>query len=83
MKNLEILLNAGFAKNGTKRRFPRFCHITEKYRSSTHNECNKDLSLTRKVPVLFHNLENYDSQLIVQELERYNFKINVTSKTIK
>ena len=83
MKNLEIIPNAGFVKNGKKRRFQRFCHITETYRSSTHNKQNIDLSLARKVPVLFHNLENYDSQRICQELERYNFKINVISKTIK
>ena len=32
--------------------------------------------------VVFHNLQNYDSYLIFQEIEKYNSKINVVSKTI-
>ena len=31
------------------------CHITGKYRGSAH------WSLTKKVPVIFHNLRHYDS----------------------
>ena len=32
---------------------------------------------------MFHNLQNYSSHLIFQEVERYGFKINLTPKTIK
>ena len=40
------------------------CHITEKFRGATHWSCNTNLQLTKKVPVIFHNLRGYDSHLI-------------------
>ena len=57
--------------------------IIEKYQESTHQECNLNLSLSKKIPVVFHNLENYDWHLIFQEIEKHDFKINVIPKTIK
>ena len=32
------------------------CHITGKYRGSAHWSCNINLKLTKKVPVILHNL---------------------------
>ena len=32
---------------------------------------------------MFHNLQNYDSHPVFQELGKYNLKINVTQKTIQ
>ena len=43
-------------------------HITGKYRGSMHKECYLNLSVTKKIPVVFHNLYNYNSHLIFQEL---------------
>jgi len=46
------------------------CHITGKYRGSTHNYCNLQLRLEPeklKIPVIFHNLNGYDSHLIMQK----------------
>ena len=40
------------------------CHIIRKYRGSAHKGCNLNLSLTKKVSPVFHNLGNYDSYLI-------------------
>ena len=31
----------------------------------------------QKIPVVFRNLKNYDSHLIMQELGKFNFEINV------
>ena len=42
------------------------CHITGEYRGSAHWSCNVNLWLTKKVPVVFHNLRGYDSHLIMQ-----------------
>ena len=36
-----------------------------KSRGSAHKECYPNISLTKKVTVVFHNLQNYDSHLIV------------------
>ena len=48
-------------------------HITEKYRR--YQECNLNLSLSQKVPAVFHNSQNYDSHLIFQEVGKNDLKI--------
>ena len=54
------------------------CHITGEYRDSVHRDCNINIKLNHKVPVVFHNLKKYDSHLIMQELGKFNLKINIT-----
>ena len=49
-------------------------HITGKFRGSAHRYCNINLKLNHKIPVLFFNLKNYDSHLIMQELAKFNLK---------
>ena len=53
------------------------CHITEKYRGSAHWSCNIKFKLTKKVPIIFHNLRGYGSDLIMQEIGKFDVKINV------
>ena len=46
------------------------CHITGKYRGSSHQECNLKLKVNPeevKMPVIFHNLRGYDSHFTMQE----------------
>ena len=50
------------------------CPITEKYRGSAYRVCNINLKLNHKIPVVFHNLKKYDSDLIMQELGKFNLK---------
>ena len=52
-------------------------HITGKYKGSAHRDCNINLKLNHKIPAAFRNLKNYDSHLIMQELGKFNLKINV------
>ena len=53
------------------------CHITGKYRGAAHYSCNINFKITKKVPVIFHNLKGYDSHLIFKELSKFNgLKIN-------
>ena len=35
------------------------CHITAKYRGAARWSCNINLKLSKKVPVIFHNLKGY------------------------
>ena len=47
------------------------CHITGKFRGSAHQECNLQLKIDAnhlKIPVVFHNLKNYDSHFIIQNI---------------
>ena len=53
------------------------CHITRKYRGSSHRDRNVNVNLNRKILIVFHNLINYDSHLIIQELGKFTLKINV------
>ena len=53
-------------------------HITGIYRGSAHRDYNINLKLNHKIPVVVHNLKKYDSCLIIQELSKFNVKINVT-----
>ena len=52
-------------------------HVTGKYRGSSPWNCNVNLKLTKKLPVLFQNLKGYDSHLIIQEIVKFFLKINV------
>ena len=47
------------------------CHITGKFRGSAHQDCNLQLKIDvnkLKIPVVFHNLKNYDSHFIIQNI---------------
>ena len=49
------------------------CNIIGKYRGSAHRDCNINVKLNQKI----YNLRNFDSHLIMQELGKFNCKINV------
>ena len=53
------------------------CYITGKFRGAAHWSCNIILRLTKKVPVIFHNLRCYDSHLIFCELNKLDVKISL------
>jgi len=47
------------------------CHITGKYRGSAHKFCILKLRLDPeklKIPVIFHNLQGYDSHFIIKKI---------------
>ena len=48
------------------------CHVTGKLRSAAHWSCILNLQLTKKVPLLFHNLRGYDSHVIFREVSKFD-----------
>ena len=53
------------------------CNVIGRFRGAAHGSCNINLQLTKKVPVIFHNLRAYDSHLIFSGLEKFDVKISV------
>ena len=51
------------------------CHITGKYRAPAHRDCNANHKLNHKITVASHNLKNYDSHLIMEDLGKFNLKL--------
>ena len=47
------------------------------YRGATHWSCNINLKISKKVPVICHNLKGYDSHLMFKELSKFDCKISV------
>ena len=47
-------------------------HMTRTYIGSAHRQCNINVKLNHKIPIVSHNLKNYGSHLIRQELDKFN-----------
>ena len=52
-------------------------HVTGKFRGAAHFSCNANCKLSKKVPVIFHNLRGYDSHLIIKEISKFDVKVSV------
>ena len=59
------------------------CHINSKFRGAAHWDCKINFQLTKRSPVIFHNLRGYDSHLIFSMLHNFNLKINVISNGLE
>ena len=46
------------------------CHFTGKYRGAAHNKCNLECRKPLILPVIFHNLQGYDSHLFIKKLAK-------------
>ncbi|PFX12774.1 putative uncharacterized transposon-derived protein F54H12.3 [Stylophora pistillata] len=44
------------------------CHYTGKFRGAAHNSCNLKFQRPKFIPVVLHNLANYDAHLFVRNL---------------
>ena len=53
------------------------CDITGKFRGAAHWNCNINFQLTKKVPVIIHNLRGFGSHLIFNEVDKFDVKISV------
>ena len=47
------------------------CHVTGKFGGAARWDCNINFQLTKKVPVIYHNLRGYDSHLILMSLRNF------------
>ena len=54
--------------NGELDKVKDHCHLTGRYRGAAHNKCNLAIRNPKFIPVVFHNLEGYDSHLFIKNL---------------
>ena len=66
-----------FINNNNEEKVRDHCHVTGKFRSAAHWNCSVNFQLTKKVPVIFHNLRGYDGHVIFNELDKFDVKIKV------
>ena len=59
------------------------CHVTRKFRGAAHRSCNINFQLTKKIPVIFHNLRGYDSHLVFSVLHKFDARISVIPNGIE
>ena len=57
------------------------CHYTGKYRGAACSSCNSKMKKPKFVPVIFHNLQNYDSHLFIKNLGVSEGEINCIPNT--
>ena len=57
--------------------------MTGKFRGAAHWSWNINLQLTKKVPIIFHNLRGYDTHLVFDDLKKFDVKIDVITNGLK
>ncbi|XP_033761654.1 uncharacterized protein LOC117343421 [Pecten maximus] len=57
-----------------KERVRDHCHQTGRFRSAAHKDCNINYQYRGRIPVVFHNLREYDSHLIMQAIGKIKNK---------
>ena len=51
--------------------------MTGKFRGAAHFSCNVNCKLSKKFPVIFHDLRGYDSHVIIKEIRKFDVKVSV------
>ena len=44
------------------------CHLSGKYRGATHSDCNLNYKFPKRILVVFPNLKNYDTHLLIKAM---------------
>ena len=57
------------------------CHFTGEYRGAAHNECNLNCKKPLILPVIFHNLQGYDSHLFIKQLAKVSGDLSCIPST--
>ena len=57
------------------------CHFTGKYRGAAHNQCNLNCRKPLILPVVYHNLQGYDSHLFIKQLAKVSVDLSCIAST--
>lgn len=53
------------------------CHVSGKYRGSSHNSCNLNFQVPTFIPIFFHNFSGYDCHLLIKDLVKVEGTTNL------
>ena len=57
------------------------CHFTREYRGAAHFDCNLKCRKPLILPVLFHNLQGYDSHPFIKQLAKVSRELSCIPST--
>ena len=57
------------------------CHFTGEYRGAAHNQCNLKCKKPLILPVIFHNLQGYNSHLFIKQLAKVSGDLSCIPST--
>ena len=57
------------------------CHFTRRYRGAAHNKCNLNCRKPLFLPVVFRNLQGYDSHLFIKQLAKVKGELSCIPST--
>ena len=80
-KHAEKCYACGKEFKDAKEKVRDHCHYTGKYRGAACVSCNSKMKNPKFIPVVFHNLQNYDSHLFIKNLGFTEGNINCIPKT--
>ena len=56
--------------------------VTGKFRGASHSKSSINLRIPKKLPIIFHNLQEYDGHIIFKELNNFNVDVEVIRKKV-
>ena len=72
-----------YLKDRKYRKVGHHCQYTRKYRETAHTICNSKYSVSKKIPIVFHNGFNYDYHFMIKEFkEKFTYLRENTEKYI-
>ena len=66
----KVKFETKYLKDKEYRKVRYHCYFTGKYRGAVHSICNLKYSVSKKIPIAFHNGSNYDYHFIIKELAK-------------
>jgi len=57
------------------------CHLIGRFRGPAHSNCNLNYKNLHCIPVIFHNLSDYDAHFIIKKKAAYEGQVDLLLKT--
>ena len=72
-----------FKQFGDRVKVRDHCHHSGLYIGAAHSSCNMRYKIPSYIPVVFHNLAEYDPHLFIRELAKYTTHMGIIAKNVE